>query len=272
MRQNSRITGRRICAVVALAMVIAWGIPALAPTALADSTVASAAATRSTPHSPQVHHPRSYENCTSILEDFGYEATPARTFACEFADAYPNAVYGVSVCMGALWVTGVPLIIAMPACGAGAVPQFAETEFCYYSGGFACLNAWSGGPYVNVYTGGPETTDTHADFAVFANPGTGYAEIGFTGTGSWSGECIGDASNNSGDADVSLDSCGSSSGGQGWGTNFTWGTDGCPSGEAWFKDVHWNGYLGPPDGYVNGSHFYLNKPGLLCFSYTLEAP
>jgi len=148
--------------------------------------------------------------------------------------------------MGALWVTGVPLIIAMPACGAGAVPQFAETEWCYYNGGYACLNAWGGGPYVNVYTGGPETSDTHQDFAVFANPGTGYAEIGFTGSGSWSGECIGDASNNSGLADVSLDSCGSSSGGQGWGTNFTWGTDGCPSGEAWFKNVHWNGYLGPP--------------------------
>ena len=123
---------------------------------------------------------------------------------------------------------------------------------------------------MNVYRGGPETNDTNADFAVFDNPGTGHSEIAFVGLGSWSGRCIGDASNDSSLADVSLDSCGSASGGQGWGVNFTWGTDGCPSGEAWFKNVHWNGYLGPPDNFVNGSHFYLNKPGKICFTVEFE--
>ena len=99
----------------------------------------------------------------------------------------------------------------------------------------------------------------------------GYSQIAFIGSSSWSGECIGDAYNNSNDADVSLDPCGSASGGQGWGTNMTWGTSGCPSGEAWFYDAHWKGYLGPPAGAVNGSHFYLNKPSPVCFSVTLES-
>ena len=44
------------------------------------------------------------------------------------------------------------------------------------------------------------------------------------------------------------------------------GTSGCPSEEAWFYDVHWNGYLGPAAGAVNGSHFYLNKPIPYCFN------
>jgi hypothetical protein len=60
-------------------------------------------------------------------------------------------------------------------------------------------------------------------------------------------------------------------GGQGWGVNFTWGTSGCPAGEAWFKNVHWNGYLGPPANFVNGSHFYLNKPSKTCLNYFLES-
>ena len=42
MRQNSRTTGRGICATVALAVVTACGIPVLAPAALADSAVAQA--------------------------------------------------------------------------------------------------------------------------------------------------------------------------------------------------------------------------------------
>jgi hypothetical protein len=276
MRQNSRITGRRMCAAVALAMVTAWGIPAVAPTAPADSPVASAAAARSAPQSPQVHHPDTYAldtytTCTDVLENFGYEITAEMIYGCELGADYPgNPIVGMAGCAGWLWLSGVSLFHAVIACGAAPTPGFAEEEWCYYNGGYACLNAWGGGPFVDAYTGGPETTDANQDFALIYNYATGYYELAFTGSGSWSGECIGDANNNSGDADVSLDPCGTASGNQGWGTNMTWGTSGCPSGEAWFYDYHWGGYLGPPDNWVNGSPFYLNKPGYLCFSYTLE--
>lgn len=137
-------------------------------------------------------------------------------------------------------------------------------QFCYYNGGFACLNAWGGGPWVNVYTGGPSSTDKNADFQLsFYN---GYTEIKFNGGGSWNGKCIGDAYNDPGYADTSLDTCGSASSTAGWGTYFTTGTSGCPNNESWFYNVHWKGYLGPPNNWVNGSHFYLNNKGYACFS------
>jgi hypothetical protein len=94
----------------------------------------------------------------------------------------------------------------------------------------------------------------------------GKYHLGFSVSGAWAGQCIGDAYNNSGDADVSLDGCGNGTGGgSGWGTNFTVGTSGCPAGEMWFHNNHWNGYLGP-GGSANGSHFYLNKPTPYCFN------
>jgi hypothetical protein len=158
--------------------------------------------------------------------------------------------------------------VATLACGAGAVPGFAEEEWCYNNGGYACLNAWGGGPFVNVYRDGVESTDTHQDFAIIYNEATGYYELAYAGSEGDSGQCIGDSNNNPNLADAGLVPCGTASGNQGWGTNMTWGTSGCPAHEAWFYDYHWNGYLGPPDNYVNGSHFFLNKPGALCFAVT----
>src|ERR1022692_2965932 len=37
-----------------------------------------------------------------------------------------------------------------------------------------------------------------------------------------------------------------------------------PAGEEWFHDAHWDGYLGPPNGWSNGSHFYLNNKAYYC--------
>src|ERR1700678_2134348 len=34
----------------------------------------------------------------------------------------------------------------------------------------------------------------------------------------------------------------------------------------YFFDSHWSGYLGPANGYVNGSQFFLNKPTPYCFA------
>lgn len=141
-------------------------------------------------------------------------------------------------------------------------------QFCYYNGGYACLNAWGGGPWVNTYTGGPDGADTNADFGTINI--NGILEIEYTGGGAWNGECIGDAYNRSGYADTSLDSCGNvNNGGAGWGTSFTEGNSGCPTGKDWFYNNHWGGYLGPPNGWINGSHFYLNNTARICFSSTL---
>jgi hypothetical protein len=136
---------------------------------------------------------------------------------------------------------------------------------CFINGGYACLNAWNGGPWVNVYTGGPNTPNN--DFTVISSQSNGiYVEIEDTGANTWSGQCIGDAYNESGQADTSLDPCGFS-GPAGWGTNFTYtyGPPNCPSGEIAFKNNHWGGWLGPPNNWVNGSHFYLNNPAIYCF-------
>lgn len=141
-------------------------------------------------------------------------------------------------------------------------------RYCHYNGGYACLNAWGGGPWVDAYTGGPGGNDNNADFTVIPNNATGNYEIEFTGGGTWSGDCIGDAYSDPSHADTSLDSCGSTKGAAGWGTNFIEGSSGCSSGEVWFYNTHWHGYLGPPNNWVNGSHFYLNNTGYSCFSWT----
>jgi hypothetical protein len=89
------------------------------------------------------------------------------------------------------------------------------------------------------------------------------------GSGTWNGYCVGDAYNESGDARVSLDPCGNNGQGAGWGTQFEWiqgnGSNGCPSGYSAFYNRHWGGYLGPQQSGVNGSPFYLNKSGKVCF-------
>ena len=239
------------------------------------STAAPAsAATRNTPSVRR----RLGGDCTDQLKNFGYTVTTIRSGICNTAavasggsEAHKFAAVGV--CSGALKVTGVGVIAAGAACLAAVGPAIVQyQELCYYNGGYACLNAWGGGPFVNVYRDGPETSDSHADFILLDNQATGYYELAYVGSGSWSGECIGDAYNNTNDADVSLDACGTASGNQGFGTNMDWGTNGCPSGEVWVYDYHWNGYLGPPDNYVNGSHFYLNKPASanVCFAVTFD--
>ena len=143
-------------------------------------------------------------------------------------------------------------------CARAVGPALISTQYCGPNFGNDCLNAWNGGPYVNVYTGGDEIRDTNQNFMVIDENGNqnGHAEIMYTGSSGWNGRCIGDASNDSTLADVSLDACARPGQSAGWGTQFTWGTSGCPSGTVWFHNNHWNGYLGPPDNAVNGSHWY----------------
>jgi hypothetical protein len=170
-------------------------------------------------------------------------------------------LYRIGGLVGALLLSvGTVLAIGIPEASAQS-----GNQFCYYDGGYACLNAWGGGPWVNTYTGGPNTQNN--DFTLIGGSTGSNWQIEDTGGNSGSGECIGDAYNESGQADTYLDTCGT-----GWGTNFTiaygTGDNGCPDNTIMFYDNHWGGYLGPPNGWVNGSHFYLNKPSStpICFT------
>jgi len=158
-------------------------------------------------------------------------------------------------------------MIAVPASAASAAQATGGQQYCFYNGGNACLNAWSGGPWVKVYTGGFENRDSNEEFSEIVDNNTGWNELEFTGAGNNHGLCIGDAGNSPGNADTALVGCGSTTTDAGWGTNFRIGTTGCSAGQEWFRNVHWNGYLGPPNNWVNGSHFYLNKPTPYCFKY-----
>lgn len=139
-----------------------------------------------------------------------------------------------------------------------------------------CTNAWSGGPFVKSFSysarnndfdwvgnysacNGGITTSTCPGHGIPA--GYGIGAIKFTGSGSWVGQCIGDAYNDSGHADSSLDPCpGGGNGNGGWGTNFVYLAypgNTCGSGYALLYNIRWNGYLRIPDN--NGSTIYLNN-------------
>ncbi len=270
MRRNYRVTVRRICAAAALVMVTAGGIPALAPApaALASPAVASAA-THSPP--PRVH-PHAAGECLTYV-GARYEVTSLVTLGCQWG---ATTIIGVAphvsisiqlaLCSGFLTAAFIDPITLTFGCALAVGPSLIGTQYCGPNFGNDCLNAWNGGPWVNVYTGGDELRDTHQNFMVIDENGdrNGTAEIMYTGSGSWNGECIGDAYNNSGYADTSLDPCARPGQSAGWGTQMTWGTSGCPSGTVWFHDGHWNGYLAPANNAVNGSHWYLNDQTKTC--------
>jgi hypothetical protein len=111
MKQNSRLTGRRIGAAAALAAATTCGGLALAPAAFADPTVASATA-----HSATVR-PANGANCTAMLIAFGYAVTTKRGLICYVA-ASPigNQQARLGACITALVATGVGIIAAPAAC------------------------------------------------------------------------------------------------------------------------------------------------------------
>jgi hypothetical protein len=147
-------------------------------------------------------------------------------------------------------------------------------QYCVYNtaGGPMCLNAWNGGPYVNVETISDSRIQNNR-FEIVPEQ-NGNVELQFVGGGNWSGRCIGDASNDVHLAYTSLDACGGVNGsGAGWGTQFQLqtGTTGwfCPTGTYAFFNWHWHGYLGPTSPTAaNGTRFYLNKPSStpICFA------
>jgi hypothetical protein len=153
---------------------------------------------------------------------------------------------------------------AVLATGTTDASAATPSQYCYEAlyPSIACLNAWGGGPNINV----EESSDPNIQnnrFEVLPDSGK-YYQIQFVGGGGslYNGDCIGDLGNNQADAVAGLVPCHDHSGNAGWGTLFTV-SHSC--GTNVFRNSHWSGWLGPVDGYVNGSHFYLNKPSPVCF-------
>jgi hypothetical protein len=170
------------------------------------------------------------------------------------------------------------------AVGTGAVPAHANgsgNQWCNSVG--YCFNAWNGGPFIRSY--GYGSTITHNDFSWVPNysecnggittstcpghgvpAGQGIGGIQYTGGGSWNGQCVGDAYNDPGRADTSLDPCGS-----GWGTNYVYDvSNNCGSGWVILYDIHWNGLIYIPDS--NGGVIYQNNSGGSCIHLLPYAP
>jgi hypothetical protein len=171
--------------------------------------------------------------------------------------------------LGGLVLTSGVLLTSQAGAQASSNPRpaaaAAAQQFCYYSGRFACLNAWGGGPAVNTYTGGIDRNDTHQNFNIIPNTAGG-VDLQYTGAGPNNGKCIGDLGNSSTVAKAGLVPCFT-----GWGTNFKIQQTCSDPSLYTFANAHWKGFLGPVDNWVNGSPFYLNKPGLgtWCFSRTI---
>jgi hypothetical protein len=148
------------------------------------------------------------------------------------------------------------LMLGLGAIVTTATPAMAGTgnEYCMTPVGAKCVNAWSGGPFIKLYTG--QGGGANSDFTVW-NTSDGNLAIQFTGNSGWAGNCIGDAFNDSTRSDTSLDACALNGSGAGWGTRFTSGSSGCLPGYFWFKNNHWGGYLAPANSSTNGSPFLL---------------
>jgi hypothetical protein len=124
----------------------------------------------------------------------------------------------------------------------------------------ACVNAWGGGPAVDVFNVmGSEPND---EFYI-GTLSNGNSYIEYMGGGTYNHLCIGDLNNSSTDAATGLDTCPTTTNGGGWGTNFTIQTGGQGEGTA-FKNNHWGGYLAP-GSYTKEEPFYLNHSGSFSF-------
>jgi hypothetical protein len=158
---------------------------------------------------------------------------------------------------------------------AGYGNQFCTTNYLGHTN-LMCLNAWGGGPWVNVYT---HLGTINNDFTL--GKSNSYWSLSLTGGTNirWIDQCIGDAYDNAGSEETSLDPCphaaypGHPAYNGGWGTNFI--PIPCTGGYE-FKNVHWtdddrvgnpnldNRWLAP-NGWGNNANFVLNSPKAYCF-------
>jgi hypothetical protein len=163
-------------------------------------------------------------------------------------------------------IVGAIVLAAAGSLAFGASSVFAQAEsfsYCADNGTtFACLNDWSQGPYVNVYTVPSAVNDA---MNIIPAGGSNVA-IQYNGNGSYSGDCVGDYNNNSGTSYTGLDQCPGGGSGGGWGTNFTYSN--CTTARGYygyeFHNNRWGGWLAPGE-FTNGAHFYLNDQVPYCF-------
>jgi hypothetical protein len=171
-------------------------------------------------------------------------------------------LYRIGAMIGAILL---PISVVM-ATGITEASAATSYQYCAWPGGIgpACLNAWGGGPNVNVEESDNPNIQNNRFVAI--NEGGGSYQIQFLGGGPKNGDCISDANNDPNNAVAALLPCHDHSGLAPWGSVFNDNTSVC-SGLNGFYNTHWRGYLGPPSGFVNGSHFYLNKPSSspVCF-------
>jgi hypothetical protein len=120
----------------------------------------------------------------------------------------------------------------------------------------ACLNAWSGGPWVKVYS---DRGTTHNNFTLGFDSTLQVWYIKYSGGGNWNNKCIGDAYNDPQNPLASLDSCPSGSNSGGWGTHFNESPCDGGAGVA-FYDIREKGYLSPAlyGSGANGANFILD--------------
>jgi hypothetical protein len=148
--------------------------------------------------------------------------------------------------------------LALPAAAAHAQSGL---QFCDTGPGDA-LNAWSGGPQINVY--GCNYVDNNF-FTVIQNASnSNYWNIEDTGGGFYDGYCIGDLGNS---PSVTRAGLVGGCGGQtiGWGGNF--GDRLCDNNNGLeFYNVHHNGWL-VPNGNNAGDQFDLNGAEPVCFVF-----
>jgi hypothetical protein len=120
LKQNNRLTGRRISAVVAMAAVTTCGGAALAPAAFAST--AAPATTHSTAHSAAVH-PETINECYQMLQLYLYTVTVARGFACAVAATAPvSEAAKIASCAFLMGVAGVTPYVAGLACTVATAP------------------------------------------------------------------------------------------------------------------------------------------------------
>lgn len=122
-------------------------------------------------------------------------------------------------------------------------------------GGGGYMDAWDGGPYVNIYN----SSNSNNDFTDWNSPANS-AYSWWQGVG---GKCLADYGNSSSNARAGLVACSVSN--IPWGANLT--AYSCSESGAWgyeLYDSHWGGWVTPNSG-TTGAPIYLNSATATCW-------
>jgi hypothetical protein len=180
----------------------------------------------------------------------------------EGGDMFHKLGFRLNVVVAAFLATGA--VLAMSASPAYAYPQ--SLSWCNpdfdTSGTADCINEWGYGTSAKLYV---SSSYQYSDWFSLIDAGSGYSALEITsGSGPYSGECLGDYGNSSSNASGGFDTC-PGSGTAGWGTLLTATscTDGTEYGY-YLYDHRWGGYV-TPSTFTNGAKIYLNSQTPTCW-------